>query len=138
MSDRMRVMNHPSQLDGRDLAIILERRAVLDREHDFRVGDYVEFADGVTRRISHVYPRDWGADWWGVQTSDSGSWYLGNGYVSFSGSLYSSVPGRTLTLTEERRMGRIWVFHHDVWRAHNGVDADIEFRVYVCSLEAPK
>ncbi len=123
-------MSYPPQLDGRDLAIILERAAALDKEHDFRVGDYVVFADDVTRRISHVYPRrEWGEKW-GVQTSDGGSWYLGNGYVSFSGSLYPSVSVKTLTLTEERRSGHIWIFHHDLWRAHNGVDAQIEFRVY--------
>jgi hypothetical protein len=131
-------MNQPPQLDGRDYWLVLERAAALDRDAGPRVGDYVDFVNDITRRISHGYPHRYWGEKWGVQTSDGGSWYLGHGYVSFSESLYPSVPGKTLTLTEERRSGHIWLFHHDLWRAHNGVDAQIEFRVYSCSLEAPK
>ncbi len=126
------------QLDERDLAIIAERFLLLEREVGPRCGDHVDFADGVSRRISHVYSREqWGSEW-GVQTSDGGSWYLGEGFVSFSGSLFPTVPGGSLTLTDVERVGSVWIFHHDRWCAFNGVDAVVPFRVYRCSLGAPR
>ena len=56
-----------------------------------------------------------------IQTSDGGSFYLGDGYCAFSGSLYDGIPADTLTLTGETREGRVWWFHHDYHTAHNGV-----------------
>ncbi len=124
------------ELDDRDHAIIASRLAAFDEEPDVRVGDYVDFADGVSRRVSHVFPREWGDDY-GVQTSDGGSFYLDEGFVSFSGSLYGPVPHRTLTPTERRRPGRVWIFHHDWPERDNGVHDEIPFRVYQCAEEAP-
>jgi hypothetical protein len=54
-------------MDDRDRAIIASRLASYDEHADVRTGDYVDFADGVTRRVSHVYPPEWG-DEYGVQT----------------------------------------------------------------------
>ncbi len=111
------------ELDDRDHAIIASRLAAFDEEPDVRVGDYVDFADGVSRRVSHVFPREWGDDY-GVQTSDGGSFYLDEGFVSFSGSLYppgsapdprpdgAAAPGPRLDLpsrlvgSRERRRAR--------------------------------
>ncbi len=124
------------EMDNRDREIIARRLAAYDEYPDVRVGDYVDFTDGVTRRVSHVYPPEWG-DEYGVQTSHSGSFYLDDGYVSFSGSLHRPVPHRTLSLTEQRRPGRVWIFHHDWPAASNGVEDEIPFRVYHCSEEAP-
>lgn len=58
--------------DERDAAMLAERIVALDKIPGFRVGDYVEFANGVTRRISHIWDD-------GPQTSDSGSYFLGKG-----------------------------------------------------------
>lgn len=117
-------------LDPRDRRILDARKASLDGQPGPRVGDYVVFSDGVTRRISY----NWGD---AVQTSDGGSWYLGDGYCSFSGSLYSSVPIASLTQLPEERDGSAWFFHHDYPAAHNGVDVEIPFRVYSCTEIAP-
>lgn len=126
-------------LDDQDAAIREKRAALLDQEQGPREGDYIEFADGNTRRVSHVWPADWHDDGFArCQTSEQGSWYLGNGGVSFSGSLYGSVSEDTLTLTEERRDGSVWFFHHDHHRAHNGIHTSIPFRVYRCTEEAPR
>lgn len=120
------------EIDDRDREIIAERTAKFDLDQKPRVGDYVRFNDGALRRISET----WGGTH--LQTSGGGSYYLGNGYVSMSGSLCSGVAPETLTLTDERRLGSVWIFHHD-WRgAGNGVDASIEFRVYACSEDAPR
>lgn len=130
-------MTSTIELDERDRQILWERRHSIELADEPRCGDYVEFADGTTRRISHVYGADWG-DMAGVQTSDGGSWYLGNGYVSFSGSLYPSVKMTTLTLTDQQRAGSAWFFHHDWATRENGVDVTIPFRVYHCTETAPR
>ena len=122
--------------DDRDRAIVAERAAALDAIEGPRVGDYVEFANGVTRRISHVWDFQDGSTVT-VQTSAGGSYYLGHGYVSFSGSLYRAVSAETLTRTGEERDGDVWLFHHDCAQAHNGVNLSIAFRVYRSSVEAP-
>ena len=124
-------------LDERDRQIIWERRNSIELIEGPRVGDYVEFADGITRRVSHVWDESWG-DTSGVQTSDGGSFYLGNSYVSFSGGLYRMVKMGTLTDTGEQRPGRAWIFHHDYATADNGMDVTIPFRVYRCTENAPR
>ena len=126
-----------TDLDERDRQILWERRHSIELADEPRNGDYVIFADGTTRRVSHVYGADWG-DMAGVQTSDGGSFYLGNGYVSFSGSLYPSVKMTTLTLTAEQRPGSAWFFHHDWAMRDNGVDVTIPFRVYRCTENPPR
>jgi hypothetical protein len=125
-------------LDERDAEIISARLAAMDAREGPRVGDFVRFACGTLRRISH----DWGD---GVQTSDAGSFYLGDYGCSFSGALFGTVPTDSLTLAHldsgwspETRAGAVWVFHHDHHCAHNGVHASIPFRVYVCDREAPR
>ena len=124
-----------TELDDRDGGILARRTALLDAVSGPRVGDYVRFADGVERRISY----DWGVVGMdGIQTSSGGSFYLGNGYVSMSGSLFGSVGVETLTLTDETRDGSVWFFHHDYHSAHNGVDATVSFRVYDCSVESTR
>jgi len=123
-----------TRLDAHDLAILEHRRILLDRDPGPRVGDFVEFADGPTRRIGYL---------WGsgpdrlVQTSTEGSFYLGEHGVDFSGALYPTMPASSLTDTHRIRPGAVWFFHHDLWRAHNGVTTAIGFRVYTCPLPAP-
>lgn len=130
-------MTTMTELDERDRAILAERVAMLNADRGIRVGDFVSFA-GMLRRVSHVYSeRDWGSGW-GVQTSDGGSFYLGESYCSFSGGLYPAVPGNTLTPTGEIRDGDVWFFHHDHATANGGVTASVAFRVWECSVGAPR
>ena len=132
-----------TEFDERDRAIVAEREQALNADQGPRVGDYVEFANSVTRRISHMWPAfaDTGDGWSApasAQTSEGGSFYLGDGYVSFSGGLHPGIPVDTLTRTEEMRPGSVWVFHHDWHTAHNGVDTEIPFRVYHSTADAPR
>lgn len=143
--------------DATDDAIIAARMADYDRRDGPRVGDFIRFADGQTRRASHVWPADWHDDNIArVQTSDGGSFYLGGlgprsatvdlmsgdepgrAFVSFSGALYNGVRADALIPTTELRDGSVWVFHHDWPGAGRGVDAVVPFRVYDCSLAAPR
>src|SRR5262245_57596435 len=102
-------MSARPEFDERDNQIRKVRSAAFDKIQGPRCGDFIKFRDGVTRRISHVWefqPRT-------VQTSDGGSWHLGEGwtpdeaYVSFSGSLYRSVPADSVILSDEIREGRV-------------------------------
>lgn len=117
-------------LDQRDQDILTHRIAAFNAVEGPHVGDYVAFADGVTRRISHIWPD-------GVQTSDDGSFYLGEGYMSFSGSLYVSVPTETLTLTDETCEAGAWFFHHNHHTAHNGINVIVPVRVWTSTAKAP-
>jgi hypothetical protein len=119
-------------LDDRDQAILAARVAAFDPTEGPREGDYVDFADGVTRQISYVCPD-------GVQTSDNGRFYLGKGYLSFSGGHYGAVPTETLTLIEGvTREAWAWFFHHDHRVAHNDIDVRVLMRVWISSAKAPK
>jgi hypothetical protein len=123
--------------DERDAQHVAECMAALDERPGPRVGDFVIFADGTTRRISYHWRDDAGWDG-GCQTSDSGSYHLGRYGVSMSGSLCSTVPTDSLVLTAERRQGSVWVFHHDFAGAGRGVTFYPLFRVYTCDREAPR
>lgn len=144
------------RLDDQDERTIIARAAAYDRIPGPRVGDFVEFADGITRRISHVWAADWHEDNIArCQTSDGGSFYLGgigesmwhrlsggegdrgDAYVSFSGSLYESVKADTLKLAGSRN-GAVWVFHHEQWGAGRGVNGTMAFRVFTCSEKATR
>ena len=128
-------MTKTLDLDERDTQILRERRAALVAIGGPREGDWVRFADGTERRISYIWRDEHGVPF-NVQTSRGGSFYLGDGHVSFSGSLFDGIKPETLTQTYEHRDGAVWFFHHDQRQAHNGVDAVIPFRVYECSLPA--
>lgn len=124
-------------LDDGDRDILRRRFYALETIAGPREGDFVRFADGAERRVSFVTPQEWLPDIDCVQTSDGGSFYLGEYGCSFSGSLHPGVRRETLTLTDERKEGPVWFFHHDSKRAHNGVPALVPFRVYECSSDAP-
>ncbi len=137
-------------LDDYDQGILHERERTFNdgftAEPGPRVGDYVRFVntpdenkgtDYTERRVSHVWRGEDGLPE-SIQTSRGGSYYLGNGYVSMSGSLFRGVPARTLARTDEKRAAPVWFFHHDRWQAHNAVHAEILFRIYTCTEEAPR
>lgn len=126
---------HEHKFDERDAGIVQERMATLNMIEGPRVGDHVDFADGTHRRISYIWPGEDG-EAGSVQTSDGGSYYLGHGYVSMSGSLFTGVKPETLTPTGTRP-GAVWIFHHDFVTAHNGVHTRMPFRVYTCTEPAP-
>ena len=126
--DRPAVHNQPNaHLDDRDSVLLRDRSIVLRRREGVRVGDFIRMKDGSERRITY----HWGDS---VQTTDhgkSGSFYLGDGYIAFSGGMDSAIPLDRLRLIHHiSRLERVWFFHHDQWRAHNGVDGWLDFPVY--------
>jgi len=127
----------PAELDERDAALLTGRVAAYDAIPGPRVGDFVVFADDVTRRISHIW-RDEKETVFSVQTSDGGTYFLDDGSVSMSGGLHPGVKPDTLTPTDEQRNGSVWFFHHNRWAAGNGIDTIMSFRVFRCSEPATR
>jgi len=125
-------MSVPLRFDSRDQDILDERQAAYLKGDGPMVGHWVRFADGVMRRISYIWPDEPPS----IQTSDGGNWYLGKGYMSFSGGLYRSVPSTTFRRTDEIKYGRAWFFHHDYPRAFGGVDVTVPCPVWECTLPA--
>lgn len=132
-------MAYYGQADERDWEIINDRMAAFDENKGLRVGDWVDFADGSQRRISYIWEDEAGRPE-GIQTSSPGSgFHLYRGAVSMgNGSLYTSVPASSMTLTDEIRKAYVWIFHHEQVEAHNSVTVAVGFRVYRCYMDAPK
>lgn len=118
-----------TELDERDTELLAQRVAAFDAVPGCRVGDYIRFAGGVERRISYIW-RDEHDTPFSVQTSAGGSYYLGNGGLSMSGSLFTGIEPETLTDTGETLPGSVWFFHHNRMVAGGGRDATIAFRVF--------
>jgi len=115
--------------DERDAEILRAREAAFNRVAGPRVGDFLKTPAGYLR-----FTYEWED---AIQTTDrpsesgeSGSFYLGNGYASYSGSLDSGVPKTEIVPTSEVKSGRFWFFHHDWQQAHNGVDFTLPCRVF--------
>jgi hypothetical protein len=111
----------------KDAETFAKRLATLDAEPGMRCGDFLKLKDGTLRRIAY----HWGN---GVQpssgTGDNGSFYLGNGYCSYSGGLDPSIPVEKFKVTSEVILGRVWIFHEDSAGAGRGIYARLPFRVY--------
>lgn len=111
--------------DKKNLAILQERQLFLDKREGIGVGDFVLDGDR-TFRVAH----DWGDR---VQLTDGiygASFYLGSGYVEFSGGLNPSIDKERFLSTNERKEGAVWFFSEDWAEAHNGYYTQATFRVW--------
>jgi len=105
--------------------ILKERMKALNKIKGPRVGDFCIHPDGRLDRITH----DWG-DSLQVGGHGCGSYYLGMGYLSYSGSLDPAIPINRFVDTGETREGEIWFFNDGYVTAHNGVYYSAPFRVF--------
>ena len=123
--------------DEKDLRILERRQVQLLERDDSRpqVGDHVLFTDGTRRRVSHVWRNDEGWDG-GIQTSNGGSYYMGDGYISMSGGLRGAIPSDQFSRIHGYRAAKVWFFHLDHHTAHNSVEALVDFRQWYCKQEA--
>lgn len=131
----------PRTLDERDQAILNERQNALNQRTEIKSGDFVRFADGTLRQVSHVW-KDENEQPEGIQTSTShgkgdSSFYLGKGYMSFSGGLFTSVPASTFTRSNETLTSGAWFFHHDYACAGGGIQVEVSLPLWLCSEIAP-
>jgi len=136
MTDRRAVIygsDHGVTPDEKDDQLLAQRVEHWERFKGPRVGDYIEFADGVTHRFSHDHGKEWG-----IQTSPiGGSFYMTvGGYMSYSGGLEPCLKHNLIYEIGEQRMGGVWFFHHDHARASNAVKANIPCRVFKTSANS--
>ena len=116
---------HPTY-DEKDEAIRQIRAAQFTEPTDKpRQGEILIFPGLGQRRIAHVWPTT-------VQytPSQNGSFYLGDGFMSYSGSLELGISRRRLERTSDTQQAGCWFFHHDHMCAHNGVHTTIPVRVW--------
>jgi hypothetical protein len=125
-------MQKMSQLDERNQKILSDRQSAFLSDSTIKSGDFVRFVDGTLRRVSHVWT-DARNKPDSIQTSTGGSFYIGNGYMSFSGGLYSGVDFAQFTRTDETMHGRCWFFDHDHARAGGGVEVEVLCPVWNCA-----
>ncbi len=108
---------------NRNEQILNERIKAYNKLKWARIGDYLYYK-GEYVRFTH----DWGDS---LQTSEGeGSFYLGKGYVSYSGSLNTGLSKELIQYAGKRKLGRVWFFDSDVWGAGRGVNFEIPFRVF--------
>ena len=112
---------------------IAERRILKYNERGgVRVGDYLRFG-GVLYRVTYLLDD-------GAQTvkGDGGSFYLGDGFLSYSGGLLRPVPFDNIRVGNYTlESGRFWFFENDSWRAHGAVEGSAMFRVFEATGEPP-
>lgn len=104
--------------------ILKARLEAFNKKTGPRVGDFLRIGDFYTR-FTHNHGET-------IQTGghESSSYYLGNGYASYSGGLDPGVKTSDLILTQEEKEGSVWFFSNDWAKADNGVYFKIPFRVY--------
>jgi hypothetical protein len=118
------------EFDDRDREILKEREQLFNDVQGPRVGDFLRVPNGMLR-LTH----DWGDS---IQTTVSAkhpchgdaSFYLSDGYASFSGSLDPAIPKDSLRDTGETAEGSFWFFHHDFAGADRGVHFRIPCRIF--------
>lgn len=116
--------------DDVDAEILAERERLFNQIDGPRVGDFLRTPEGFLR-----FTHDWGD---AIQTTvkpshpcnGDASFYLGEGHVSFSGSLDPSISKMLLRDTGEKQYGSFWFFHHNMAGAGRGVSFRIPVRVF--------
>lgn len=115
------------EFDNRDREMLVSRLAAFGAVEGARVGDFCRMPDGELRRFTH----DWGDS---LQTNGPkqalGCFYLGHGYMDYSGALDPAIPRDRLFETDETKLGAAWFFHHNEHRASNGVYFEVPCRVF--------
>ena len=104
-----------------------------DKIRGIRVGDYVK-RNGKYYRISYIW-HDENDKPIQYQIATGGSFYLGEGYVSFSGGLDTGFDEKTkFKNAGYKKNGRVWIFKNNFMTADNSVEYDdVKFRVYYAS-----
>lgn len=109
----------------RQQQILAERMKKYDEIHGVRVGDWIETPNGRMTRATY----DWGEE---IQDGggEYGQFYLGDGYISYSGGLDPGVRKDELVNTGKVKNGKVWFFKDDIWTAGNGIEFIVPFRVF--------
>lgn len=114
--------------------ILATRFTKYNQRKGARVGDYLRLWAGPGPCPAHRneftrFTHDWGDS---LQTGghSGSSYYLGDGYLSYSGSLDSGISRASLIQTNYTKMGDVWFFDEDWAGAGRGVNFEIPHRVF--------
>ncbi len=119
-------MNH----DKENQEILKRRTEEYNKIPGARVGDYLKLPNGKYTRFTYGFDDH-------IQTGGHGNgFYLGNGYISYSGGLDPGVKLSDITQTEQTKKGFIWFFDNDFATGGNGRDFEIDFRVFKLKPDA--
>ncbi len=119
------------QFDERDQGILDARLQRWNQQEGPRVGDWLLMLDGTERRFTHRWEDRLQVQYkWHNGNVGHGSFYFAGDCMSYSGSLDDAIPLDQIEKTDGLRDAPAWFFHHDEWRAHNGVDVTIPCRVF--------
>lgn len=114
-----------------NMPLFKKRERAYNRIKGIRVGDWVKEKGGYTR-VTYIW-RD-GKKIYQVQTGGSkfGQFYLGDGYISYSGGLDTGFNPDEVKYVQlkERRIGSVWFFKNDYHTADNAVVYTMKFRVF--------
>ncbi len=118
--------------DELDAEILADRAEKVHARTEPGTGDFLLMPNGDYKRIAHTWdfrdgsPVSYQPTWRG-----DGSFYLTEaGTLSYSGGLNEGIDRDRLTDASRRRPGKVWFFHHNISRAHNGVDTFVNFKVW--------
>lgn len=110
--------------------ILQNRTETYNNRPGARVGDFLKLPTGKFTRFTYSWDDH-------IQTGGmGGSYYLGNGYLSYSGGLDPGVKKSDIVETDEKKDGLVWIFDKDEHRAHNAVHFKIEQRVFALKENA--
>lgn len=110
-----------------DDEILTDRLTKYNKINGPRVGDWIREQSGRMTRATH----DWGDD--SIMQhggGEFGQFYLGDGYISYSGGLDTGIKKASLKLTNEVKAGKVWFFKNDYATAFNDIEYMVDFRVY--------
>lgn len=111
--------------------ILLTRYTALNKQQGARVGDFLKLTPPDPRCPNYTrFTHDWGDT---IQTGGTvgGSYYLANGFLSYSGGLDPGIATADLILTDEVKDGHVWFFDEDISGAGRGLTFDAQMRVFI-------
>ena len=98
------VIDSKASID-RNLIILKEKQDLFLKDNRLKQGVFLKMPDGEYLRITHYFGD-------GVQTAKEfeGSYYLGEGTMSYSGSLDPIIKTENIRPTNETKIGHCWFF----------------------------
>jgi len=111
-------------LNDKNKAILAEKEKAFDAIPGPRIGDFYINENNYSR-----FTHDWGDSIQSQYENINGSFYLGNGYVSYSGGLSPAISKVDLELTNGVKEGVFWFFNENMAMANNGIKVWLNCRL---------
>lgn len=109
-------------LSNRNKEILTQLSSAYNEKAGPRIGDWLKLPYGLYTRFTHFWDSS-------IQTG-TGSFHLGEGYISYSGGLDSGIAKADLIPTNELKSGSVWIWDKGEVGPGRGVQCEIMFRVF--------